>query len=176
MVVVARGDSAVLALEEIERLRLAVWSPIVGDDLARRRFSIDGLDRESWHVGVRREGILVACGRLSFHEGPAHLPDTESFASLSTGFAYPCCFMNRLVVDTRSRGDGLAATVVAGRIDLARQLGAGEVWVEAHSNRTAQLRQYGFDPVCRSGDTAIAGDWWLFRRQFEHTRARSDTQ
>jgi predicted GNAT family N-acyltransferase len=176
MVVVSQGDSATLALEEIQRLRLMVWSPIIGPDLAGRRFSIDSLDREAWHVGVKEKGRLVACGRVSFHQCAAGLPDRDSFSQIPNGFAYPCCIMNRLVVDPRCRGKGLSTVIVDARMDISRQLGASEVWVEAQSNRLTELQRHGFETVCQSGDRTIVGDWWIFRRELQAVRLPSNQE
>jgi predicted GNAT family N-acyltransferase len=163
MVVVSQGDSVALGLKEIELLRLMAWSPIIGRDLACKRFSIDSLDREAWHVGVKRDGRLVACGRLSFHKNAVLVPDKGSFARVPDGFRFPCCIMNRLVVDPECRGEGLSKTVVDVRVDLSRRLGAQEVWIEAQSYRKAQLQKHGFETVCKSGDKTISGDWWILR-------------
>lgn len=163
MTLIARGDTNLLPLAEIERLRISVWSNCVGPALARARFAADALDFDAWHIGVRHEARLVACGRLSYHESPTSIPDRESFRAALPDFRFPCCIMNRLVVSPAYQRQGLSRVIDEARLECARKLGTKEVWVEAKGLRVERLRRCGFERVCESRDIAIPGAWWILR-------------
>ena len=164
MVIVTRGDTPDLPLREIEELRLKVWSTSIGYNLANQRFLSDPLDLEAWHFGLRRDGQLAGCGRISLHEDAARFPDRSSFSSALGQIRFPCCVMNRLVVAPWCRGQRLASAIDEARLILARRKMALEVWVEAQGRRIERLQRLGFETTERSGDSEIAGDWWILRK------------
>jgi GNAT superfamily N-acetyltransferase len=151
-------------LREIEELRLKAWSTLIGNKLASERFLSDPMDLEAWHVGLRRYGQLVGCGRISLHKDAARLPDRSSFSAALGRMRFPCCVMNRLVVAPAHRGQRVASTIDEARMALAQSKAALEVWVEAKNSRAERLEQLGFEIICRSGDTQIAGTWWILRK------------
>ena len=162
--IVAMGDTPELGLDEIEALRLQVWSDMIGPQRARQRFLSDPVDHAAWHLGLRHGPILVACGRLSFHQTRETVPDQVSFGPVLDRFRFPCCLMNRLVVHPSHRSQGATRSIDAARIRLAGELGAVETWVEAQERRAHKLRHLGFAIVCPSGDREIAGEWLILRK------------
>jgi predicted GNAT family N-acyltransferase len=162
--VVFKGEDDPALLERIGEFRLDVWGELVGASLAVKRFGLDSFDYKAWHVAYLDEGGVIASGRLIITTCQPDVPDLCSFRPYLGLMEYPVGILNRLVVDRKYRGMGMATSINTDRIKLARDHGVTDLWVEIQAHRAPSMKQLGFCDVGPSLDESIIGDWRIMRR------------
>jgi len=139
-------------LEEVRRLRVAVWR-IAGAQLdpAREcRYFADDHDEHALHFTAFDATRLIAAARACVHENPFEVPDAALFGRHLENVDCPVGSINRLVVDRSFRGQGLARYLDLQRLARLRMEGCQSVvgwWAEVSgSTRLAALKDLGFRP------------------------------
>ena len=149
----------------IEKLRLRVWSKIVGDSMARERFGRDSVDCRSIHVLLELNERLIAAARVTLCKEKNDVPDLISFQHCLEEMHFPLAVMSRTVVAEAEQGRGHSTLLTSERMKLAEENKMREIWVESDQRRTSHLcNDLGFRIAAESPDKTVPGKWWLLRK------------
>jgi GNAT superfamily N-acetyltransferase len=130
---------------ELVSLRAECWKGHIHD----LRLLEDGHDQHALHWWVEAEGQVIGSARLCIHPDLRSVPAPHLYSHLPFDF-FPVGIgcINRLVVDVRWRGNGLAQVLDNAREDAARIRGCKSmivVWNPAsHEGRRSALIARGF--------------------------------
>ncbi len=158
---------------EIGALRIRAWrnEPGVDPRFFAQSTWIEPLDQTAHHWVVTHNDEVVAAARMTFHSTIDDVPymqlvPTEHRQALRHR---SLASINRLVVDPRFRGRGLARQLDLVRLDLARQLGAEVVVAQPQLSRLNSLSRLGFDHLCGLNSTPEMPERPLFFMQLALT-------
>ncbi|NEU70008.1 GNAT family N-acetyltransferase [Spirosoma agri] len=137
---------------DIGALRIRAWHDEPGVDATffDRRTWIEPIDQTAQHWVVTRKNVVVAAARMSFHDTLDSVPYASllpnSHWSLYTHKAIAS--INRLVVDPRFRGRGLARLLDQARIGMAIDKGVDVILAQPQISRLETLKKLNFSYVC----------------------------
>jgi len=161
---VFKGNDNPGMLRRIEEFRLDVWRRIIDAEVAADRFCLDPFDYDGWHVVHLDQNEIIGSGRLIIAGDHSGVPDLCSFEPYTQHVSYPMGVMNRLVVHHEYTCNGVGGQLSLERIELAREQGVVDIWVEIQGPRMSSMEQMGFQDMGPSHDTAIEGVWRIMRR------------
>lgn len=161
-------------IPEIGALRIRAWRDEQGIDpnFFARRTWVDPLDQTACHWVVTRHNAVVASARMSFHDTLESVP----YASLVPDIYWShyahksIASINRLVVDPRFRGRGLAKLLDQARLDMAMSKGIDVVLAQPQITRLTALNKLGFSYVCELPSTPEMPDRRLFFMELDLTK------
>lgn len=139
-------------IQEIGALRIRAWreEPGINADFFAKRTWIEAIDYMACHWIITKNDRIVAAARMSFHDSLMNVP----YASLLPELCRPkytqktLASINRLVVDPRFRGLGLARQLDQARLNMAREKGVDYVLAQPQQTRLSALTKQGFQYVC----------------------------
>lgn len=134
-------------LDQIGRLRVAVWSSKTTVARSVGECWTDRLDDQAIHWTVTRDDALRGAARLTTHHDWSDIAHGEAFAGCASGVRFPVALFGRLVLHPDVRGRGIAGRLDRARRAAARRLDARHALVFAPSHRLAGLEQIGFRVV-----------------------------
>lgn len=158
-----KGENDIGMLRQIEAFRLQVWNSLIDSEIASTRFSLDQFDYDGWHIAHINETDIIGCGRLIIANDESGVPDLCSFKPYAKSMSYPIGIMNRLVVNLTHAGKGIGRQLNIERIELARDQGVSEIWVEVQAPRVSSMERLGFRDMGPSQDTSIKGVWRIMQ-------------
>jgi len=159
---------------EIGSLRVRAWrnEPAVDKTYFARPTLIESLDKKSQHWVITKDDIVVAAARMSFHTDMETVPyapllPPECWAQFANK---AIASFNRMVVDPRFRGQGLANALDQVRVEQARRANM-DVIVGATqlTYRVESLRKLGFTYHCELYNTPERPNWPLFFMSYDLT-------
>ncbi|GAB4024248.1 GNAT family N-acetyltransferase [Spirosoma koreense] len=139
-------------IQEIGTLRIRAWrdEPGINTVFFDRRTWIEAIDHTAHHWVVTKNNVVVAAARMSLHDSLEEVP----YAALLPDSHRPryqrkrLASINRLVVDPRFRGRGLARLLDQARLDMAASKGVDVVLAQPQLARLSALTKLGFSYVC----------------------------
>lgn len=160
-----RGKEDDAMLFKVERLRQTVWRSLVNERAVKKRFALDKFDQIASHIAIVVDNEVVGSGRVIPVRSVADVPDQCSFGDFVGQMNFPIAVMNRLVVHSDYQRMGLSHQINQDRIDLARQFGVLEIWVEVAEERVSSMLKIGFQDMGSSFDKSIPGNWRILRKE-----------
>jgi GNAT superfamily N-acetyltransferase len=140
-----RELSAPVEIQAAQRLRYIVWrSEGAVINHAADEMIADHHDDHAIHWGAFDGNELVGAARLCLHNDLSEAPDAEMF--LTANISPPFASMNRLVVLSSHRGQGIGKLFDQVRIQKARDSGSRTVVIAPINvySRKQSLRKQGF--------------------------------
>ncbi|MDB5240963.1 MAG: hypothetical protein JWP57_1588 [Spirosoma sp.] len=139
-------------IQEIGALRIRAWrnEPGINADFFAKRTWVEAIDHTACHWIITKNNRIVAAARMSLHDSLQNVP----YASLLPDVYRPkyghktVASINRLVVDPRFRGLGLARLLDQARLDMAQDKGVDYVLAQPQQTRLKALTKLGFSYIC----------------------------
>lgn len=141
-------------INEMGKLRIIAWEKEgIIPDLIAKKVWLDELDKSAIHWILLEDEKLVASARMTLHNSVAEVPYSEMFAKFDLShLKSPVAALNRLVVNPKYKGEGIARQLDIARIETAKEIGIKTIIGEAVPWRVEPLLELGFKFVGQIGD------------------------